>query len=144
MAVKLTPVDVSTVYGNKYIDTYDVTFDTSYPAGGEAILPKELGRGEILGAKILGGNAAAAVLLYHWVVTTYKLMAMFPTGGGATAPTSLTAPVVAVTVPSGATAVTSTAAQPDLTETFTPGQAKEVGATIDLSSITLRIEFTCI
>lgn len=108
-----------------------IDFDSSYPAGGEALSAADLELGEVH----LALFSPSAGLIYEYDHANAKIKATYPTGG-ASAPATLTDPAAAVTVPAGATAVTSTAAQPDLTEALTAGRGREVGATTDLSTVT--------
>lgn len=112
----------------------DITFDASYPTGGEAIAASDVGLKAIEGMDRFGGNAAGGALLAHWDTTNKKLMLFYPSGGSAT-PATIIAP--ATTVPAGGTAVTSTAAQPDLVETA--GIGKELANATDASTITVRM-----
>lgn len=140
----------------------DVTFDSSYPTGGEAFSAASLpGKHlkKIYGVQKVGGNAASNALLVAWDSVNEKLQLFYPTGG-ASAPAALAAPAAAanisgltvtgdVTVPAGATPVTSDAAQPDLVETLdvggtatvalTAGRGKELANTTDASTITVRL-----
>jgi hypothetical protein len=128
--------------GKLRVESYDVTFDASYPAGGEpfneALIGGKLFK-EIEGVSFVGGNAASAAYLFQWDTTNKKIIVSYPTGGG-TSPAAVADPVVAVTVPAGATPVTSDAAQPDLVEVLTPGRGKEVAAATDLTSLTVRVQ----
>jgi len=135
MSVTLTKVaDSDNVVGRFRSVMYDMAFDNSYPAGGEAITPANVGLSKILGVTVKGGNAAHPKLIYGWDTTNNKLLAFFPTGGATAAPTSLANPIV--------TTGSATASAVDaVTPNITPGQGVEVGATADLSSITLRVEF---
>lgn len=136
MAVTLARVAGSlNVEGKLRSECWDVTFDTSYVSGGMSISAANIGANQIFGARHIGGNAAAGVLLYAWDTTNNKLLALFPTGGGST--TSLADPTA--TIPAGATPVLSSSAQP--ANTLASGQAKEVGATADLHTITVRLQF---
>jgi hypothetical protein len=150
MAVTLTgvqgPQGPFLSLGNIQGRVYDVALDTSYPSGGYAITPSSLALTNILGIKVIGGNPAAAVLKYHWDTTNGKLICLYPTGGGNASPAALSDPsgtVANATIPAGATAVTSTAANGAIVTvpnpTLTPGRAKEVAAGTDLSSITVRL-----
>src|SRR6185437_12020102 len=137
MAVTITIVkDYANVsLGNLRGTLADVALDTSYPAGGYAIAASALALRNILGADVKGGNPAAKVLLYHWDTTNGKLMCIFPSGGGGAAPTSLANAAIAT----GATTVTSAAANG--ASDLLPGQGVEVGATANLSTITVRALF---
>jgi len=130
MAFTITNKD-ETVFGNKKVVRADIQFDTSYAAAGDPLTPAELSMGsfDIVLVAPSGG------LMFEFIHASNLVKAWFPTGGAATAPSSLIDPVVAVA--SGGTAVTSTAAQPNLTETA--GRGKEVAATADLSAITTRV-----
>lgn len=113
------------VFGNRRVTVADVDFDSSYPTGGESLTATNLGM-SVLDLVLVSNKGG---LIFEYDYTNSKLLAKHPTGGAAS--TGLAAPTVAV--PSGATAVTSTAAQPNLTETA--GIAAEVGNTADLSTI---------
>lgn len=128
MGFTITNKDESVMSNKKWVRA-DIQFDTSYPANGESLTPAELSMGSFDLVLI----APSGGLLFEFDHVNNKVKAWFPTGGAAA--TSLADPSVAV--PTGATAVTSTAAQPDLTETS--GRGKEVGATADLSAITTRV-----
>lgn len=116
---------------------YEVQFDSAYASGGEAFTAANVGLSEILHVAIEPIDGTSRQVIFNFDYANAKLQAYFPTGGDQAAPTSLADPVVAVTVPSGSTTVTSSAAQPNLTEAVTPGVAKEVGAA-DLSSVKVR------
>ena len=143
--------------GNAYAAMYDLTFDASYASGGESITAAELGLKKLLGMLFLGGNAASGKLHYAFDTANSKILAWCPTGG-ASAPTSLAAPAAAApgvgtftvttTPDAGATTMTGSAAKPALVgvitgalaaPALTGGQAIEMGATADLSTITIRI-----
>jgi hypothetical protein len=109
------------------VKTGTVTFDSSYPTGGESLSATDLGFSTKVETFVASPNGG---LIFEYDFTNSKLAAFYPSGGAAT-PAALAAP--AVTVPAGATAVTSSAAQPNLTETA--GIAAEVGSTTDLSTI---------
>ena len=128
MAFTITNKD-ETVMGNKKVVRADIQFDSSYPANGEPLTPGELSMGSFDIVLI----APSGGMLFAFIHASNLVKAWFPSGGAAT--TTLADPSVAVA--SGGTAVTSTAAQPDLTETS--GRGKEAGATTDLSTITTRV-----
>jgi hypothetical protein len=48
------------VWGKNYIVCFDVTFDASYPTGGEPIDAKDIGGGNILGMLQVNADADAA------------------------------------------------------------------------------------
>jgi len=128
MSLTITNLD-ETIMGNKKVVRADIQFDASYPANGEPLVPGDLA----MGSFDLVLVAPSGGLLFEFIHASDLVKAWFPTGGAAT--TTLADPSVAVA--SGGTAVTSTAAQPDLTETS--GRGKEPGATTDLSTITTRL-----
>lgn len=126
MALTIT-IDREERMGRRFYRSGTIAFDSSYPTGGESLTPSDLGIRtiDILLAAPAGG------LMFEYDNANQKLKAIYPTGGSA-APAALADP--AITVPTGATGVTSTAAQPDLTETA--GRSKEVANATDLSTIT--------
>jgi len=126
MALTIT-VDRKERMGKRHYRSGTIAFDASYPTGGESLTPADLGMRTI---DILL-SAPAGGLMFEYDHTNQKLKAIYPTGGGAV-PAALADPVVSV--PSGATTVTSAAAQPDLTETA--GRSREVANATDLSTIT--------
>lgn len=107
----------------------------TYPAGGIP-MPAfgNFGMKRNLDTLIFHDPGSADGLLYKYDKTNAKLRVYWPTGGGGTAPTAAeTNPIAA----SGATAVTSSAAQAPINA----GQAKElVGATTTLTAKTLLFE----
>ena len=116
------------VIGDVRLVTADVTFDTSYPTGGE------LGLLALLGLKTASWLKCENVdgLIFEWDNANVKLKALFPTGGGGVTPTTLIAPITAT----GAIAATLTdAARPNID----PGISAEVGDTADLSTVTTRV-----
>ena len=131
--------DAQDVYGRTRRTVYDVTLETTYSAGGLLIGPGAVGLRTIQGARVIGGNAAGKVLLHQVDTTTtpgsVKLISMYPTGGGAASPAALGDPAITA----GAVAMTSNAANG--AADVTPGQAKEVAANTNLSTITVRVEF---
>jgi len=128
MALTVTINKTDTVGRYLKVKTGTITFDSSYPTGGESLSKSDLGFSTSVETFVASPNGG---LVFEYDFTNSKLEAFYPSGGSAT-PASLAAP--AVTVHSGATAVTSSAAQPNLVETA--GVAKEVGNTTDLSTIT--------
>ena len=127
MALTVTINKTDTVGRYLKVKTGTITFDSSYPTGGESLSKSDLGFSSSVETFVASPNGG---LIFEYDFTNSKLEAFYPTGGSAT-PASLAAP--AVTVPAGATGVTSSAAQPNLTETA--GIAAEVGNTTDLSTI---------
>ena len=109
-----------------FLMTGTVTMSNSYTVGGEAFDPIPGGNYVSMTVEPVGGY------IFEFDKTNKKLKVICPTGG--VAPTTIGPPSVAV--PSGATTVTSTAAQPNLVETG--GQGVEMGAGANLSSLTSR------
>lgn len=154
MALTIAPVTNPYQFhsvGNLRAVFADVTLDTSYPTGGYSLTPQALGFGNFIGLLIAAPNSG---LLFEYLHATNLLKAWYPTGG-ASSPGSLAAPAVAAptatlanaVVPAGATAVTSSAAQPTLTITqptistpaLTGGQGREVANATNLSTVTTRV-----
>ena len=177
MAITAKPVrGGEDVWGKSYAKLFDITLDTSYPlTTGYVINATDMGLKGFFGAQVVGGNKASGAVLPSFDLgsavvtganlppTSLALRVFLPTGG-ATAPATLTAPVVAGTglslagtatgtIPAGATPVTSTAANGAIVSvpatgltisgsgTLTAGIGKEAGNTTDLSSITIRVRF---
>lgn len=146
MAVTVT-INKREAVGRARYRSGTIDFDASYPTGGESLSAADLG----LGSVDLCLLAPASGLMFEYDHTNSKVKALYPTGGAA-APATRVAPVAAAptasganaVVPAGATAVTSTAAQPTLTITqptitapaLTAGIGLEVGNTTDLSAVT--------
>lgn len=73
------------VWGRRRLVPCDLTFDTSYPAGGYSITPSQLGGGggrDIEGASYVGGNAASRRFSYLWDTTNEKLRLFRPADAG--------------------------------------------------------------
>lgn len=128
------------VIGSKRVVVMDITTD-SYTAGGIACTGKVPLR-RIASARRCGGNAAANNYLWMFDTTNKKIVASYPTGGDATSPASVADPTVVTTPDAGSTGLTGSAAKPALAGVVTPGRGKEVKASTDLSSLTVRFEFT--
>lgn len=111
----------------------------TYPAGGVP-LPASGSFGMVRRLdyiQLIDDNDAAGII-WKYDKENNKLRGYWPTGGAGTAPASSTSDP-AVSVPSGATAVTSSAAQPNLTES--PGAGKEfVGGTTTVAAQTLYVD----
>ncbi len=132
MALTITKVaDTEQSLGRLKMVVVDITFDSSYPAGGEAISASEAFMRRIIGVKPVGGNAAAGALGCHWDTTNNKLMLFYPTGGATASPAAIGDPK-AVANTAGADTITADPVP------ITPGQGKELLATTDASSITVR------
>lgn len=128
-----------TTFGKLRAAFWDVTFDASYPAGGELLGPSQFpGRyyKAIAGVQLVGQDAEAAALLISWNQETQKLQVFYPTGGENASPAALADPNAGVDA--GGVAVTSTAANGQIV-TQTPGRGKEVLATTDLSTVKVRL-----
>lgn len=124
----------------------DFTFDSSYPAGGEALAAGDFMMKTIKGVQVVGQNAAAGRMMFSYDNTNKKLMCFYPTGGASASPGSLADPVPSTPVlahASGGVTVTSSAAtMPDHAATAgtqAPGRGKEVLDTTDLSTLTVRL-----
>lgn len=69
---------------------YDVTFDASYPTGGEAIAPNEVGLGTVIhGAEVIGqrltSGAATTAYVVSWDFIAKKLQVFSTASSGAIA-----------------------------------------------------------
>lgn len=155
MSLTLTPVrDAEDVWGRTYTKVFDVTFDSSYPlTNGYVINAQDVGLKSFISARVEGGNKASGAVLPVFdfgtpagVPATSVIARLFLPSGGATAPATLTAPVVAatgggtvaitngaitagaITVAAGATPVTSTAANgAGIASAANPTQATSTG-----------------
>ncbi len=114
--------------------------DTSYPALGYPITAEMFG----LSAFAAHPEGTSAVirpfvlahgfpLLMDVDLSAGQLRVYYPTGGANAAPGAVADP--AGTVPAGATAVTSTLAQPPIS--LTPGRAKEIATGTNLSGLSV-------
>lgn len=130
MALTVTPVKF-TVFGDCFVCFADVTFDSSYATGGESLVSTDFGFSNALTPRLVVTTPASG-LMFEYDYTNQKLKAHYPTGGGATAPTTPAAPKVS-TGAASATAVDATS------PTLTPGTSKEVGNTANLSTVTTRV-----
>ena len=125
--------DTFDVWGKHTHVTVDFTFDASYPAGGEALAARDFMMTTIKEVMVVGGNAAAGRLLFHYDTTNKKLMCLYPTGGVTASPAALADPF-AVASAVGADTITIDPIA------ITPGRGKEVVDTTDLSTITVRLQ----
>ena len=105
MSLTLTPVrNGEDTWGRTKVTLFDVTLDTSYPlTAGYVVNAQDVGLKNILSARVEGGNKAAGAVLPVFdfgapagVPATSTILRLFLPTGGATAPATLTAPVVAV------------------------------------------------
>ena len=136
MSISLVAVADGIDTRGKYRTTqFTVTGDTSYPSGGYAISPANIGFTKILGAVMIGANSAAAGgILPVWNQGTGKLQLFYPTGGGVAAPGSLADPIV------NTGAVTASAVDA-ATPNIVPGRGKELLATTNVSTLSYIFEF---
>lgn len=137
MSVAITRVpNGEDVWGMHYVKYVDIALDSSYPAvAGYVINATDVGLKGILGAQVVGGNKASGKLNYLVDLlgtgiagqskTSMALRAFFPTGGANAAPATLANP----TLSTGAGSTDNN---------ITPGVAKEVLNTADLSTIIVR------
>jgi hypothetical protein len=129
VGVTVTPIRRARAGHNLYV-TADVTFDSSYPTGGEPLTPAMLGFSQVVDLLLAGPKAG---LNFEYDYAASKIKVMFPVGGATAAPTTLTAAPQVTTGASTASAVNAT------TPALTPGVSKEMGSTADLSTLTTRI-----
>ena len=115
--------------------TGTITMSSSYAANGDTCAAAGFG---VLTLNVIVHDYVRSGLAFSYDYTNGKMKAFYPTGGSVTSPTTVTAvPASTSTATDGATPVTSSAATVPVTTTITPGVGKEVGATADLSTITL-------
>jgi hypothetical protein len=129
-------VTSSSVPGASYLRGAKLVGPTSYSTGGVPVTAS-LFNLSVLDHVIIQG-VTGAFLDANWDDVNKKIILSYPTGG-ATAPASLSAPAATSTPASGATAVTSSAAQPAIPVTFVAGLGKEVAASTDVSSVTVKV-----
>ena len=79
MALTLTRLkDGDNVEGEFFSRIYDVTFDSSYPTGGEAIAPASVGLKVIYGVRLLGvKNTTGAGYKVDWDYDDKKLIVSY-------------------------------------------------------------------
>ena len=109
---------------------YTALFDNAYASNGESLTPAMVGLSQFVFVDVHPIDETGGEILYAFDYANQKIVALFPTGGTGTVPTSLANPIIE----SGTTAVTGSAA----TGKFSPGKGIEIGAA-DLSTITVRI-----
>ena len=89
MALTITAVPgARSVSGTIREEFFDVTFDSSYPAGGEVITARDFGLMALYGICAVGGNATANGAKLHFDHANLKLMVAFapdPAGAGGAA-----------------------------------------------------------
>jgi hypothetical protein len=130
MALSIAIDKTDTVGRYIKVKTGTIAFDSSYPTNGEPLVNTDIGFSTTVSFLQAAPNAG---LIFEYDHTNSKIKAFYPTGGAAV-PAAIGAPSVAV--PSGATGVTSSAAQPNLTETA--GVAAEVANATDLSTVVCK------
>lgn len=74
--------DAAGIQGTIRETFYDITFDSSYPTGGEAISPVDVGLFNVYAINAIGGNAAAAGYRFWWDTANNKMLVYFASGGG--------------------------------------------------------------
>lgn len=120
-------------FGNAYAVPADITFDSSYPTGGEALAPSAFGLNSI--SLLLAETAAG--YMFHYDYTNSKLKAYYPRAA--------VTGTLAATVATGATPVTSGADNGAAIVTLagnpaiTAGAGAEVTSTANLSTIITRV-----
>lgn len=112
--------------------TGTIAFSNSYATGGDTCAASAFGCTSLT---VLLHDYHKSGLMFSYDYTNGKLQAFYPTGGSVASPTTVNA-VPSGAGAAGATPVTSSAATVPVA--VTPGVGKEVGATTDLSTITLR------
>lgn len=169
MALSKTLVpDSEDVFGKQRVVSYDITPDTSYPTGGYAFTAANLGWSELKGMTVIGGNSASGGYKAHYDTVNKKIMVFRQAGltpaGTLSKPTftveasgaigtnmevGLSADSAAATF-EGGTGITAqrtlTTTSPVGTPTFTgtavsAGALAEVAGSVNLSSLTFRVEF---
>ncbi len=170
MAITLSRVkDAEDVWGKHRTVLYDITLDSSYPTGGEAITPREVGLSIIKGAQVMGiKDATSGGVVVQWDYDSQKLMAFrsagFTPAGtnskpsftveasgsiGSNMEVGLSADSNAATFEGGTgitAARTLTTTSPVGTPTFTgtavaAASLVEVSAGVSLASVTVRVLF---
>ena len=87
MAVSLSQVERSTVFGDRRIKFYTVTFDSSYPTGGEPLSAATLGfqRVDFVMAEPAAAAAGTTAVIAKYDYTNSTLQ-LFESGGAINAP----------------------------------------------------------
>jgi hypothetical protein len=109
----------------------DIVGGTTYGAGG-FLLKKAGGMKTVLGATVIGCNAAAARMNLSYINATGKCLVTYPTGGATASPAALADPI---STAGAQTASAVDAVQPNIT----PGRGKEVAVNTDLTSCQWRL-----
>lgn len=118
--------------GNGYANAFDITFDSSYPTGGEPLSAAQLGLTNV--SLVLAETASGYLFQYDY--TNAKLKAFYPRAA--------VTGTLAATVDTGETPVTSSAANGAVISlTGNPAVAAGAGAEVtnatNLSAVTTRI-----
>lgn len=113
---------------------YDVTFDASYPTGGEAIAPNEVGLGTIIhGAEVIGqrltSGAPTTSYVLSWDFIAKKLQVFTTAGSGAIAAHTHDISIIGGQAAAGTAAVSAPAAT-DLLGKEEAGNALVLGADV--------------
>lgn len=117
--------------------TGTITFDSSYPSDGEAVTAANFGFGSTIYILDIGSDDG---LMFQFDRTNLKIKVLYPTGGGAAAPTTVGQPSSAGTTAAGGSTIQGSAVSAaSVTVTMTPGAAKEVGDTADLSAVIAQV-----
>jgi hypothetical protein len=109
---------------------WDVTADSSYPAGGYTLSPSQLGIRQFL-TQVDSATAYSSTAGYIMRYTGSALQFWYPQGGSSGGTNNGTG---TGSIPSGATTVTSTAAQPTVNINTAPAKQVQTGA--DLTGVT--------
>ena len=130
----------------------DVTFDSSYASGGEALAPSAFGLRSLVSVQVVGGNAAAGGYHFHWDNVNGKLMAFRSPAGSVTGNVTVgggtAGEPLGITPDSNAGALTKNAATARTIPIATflgaaPAIAAaalgEVTSAVDLSAVTVRL-----
>lgn len=157
MAITLTPVrNGEDTWGRTKTTLFDITGDTSYPlTNGYVINAQDVGLKNFLSARVEGGNKAGGAVLPVFdfgtpagIPTTSTILRLFLPTGGASAPSTLTAPVAAITegaitvtngaITAGANTVGGTAtATPASNTTPVTSTSAQPAIPVDLTSVTV-------
>jgi len=133
LTVSLHVPQVERISRNLGILVGKVSFDSSYPTGGESCSGISRYFKSILNITFTGKDG----YIFEYDKTNDKVKVMYPQGGESTAQTDGSA-----VIDSGATSVTSTAANGAIVTVYA-GKAREVANATDLSTLT-DVEFTAV
>lgn len=79
MALTVARADRTNVYGNRRVTTSTVTFDASYPTGGESLTPAQVGLKKISRAHTVITTPGGSVVSAPYDITNSKLKALTAT-----------------------------------------------------------------